>query len=87
MDKHVLRSFLRYLKFERKISQKTLENYFSALSTLYGYLAYEEVVPANSVLPSKRRYKNDEEQYVRRLLTVEELTRIGTRFWIRGIGQ
>lgn len=80
VDKNVLRSFLRYLKFEKKISQKTLENYFSTLSTFYDYLAYEGVVPANSVLPFRRRYlrryKSYEEQYVRRLLSVEELAKI-----------
>jgi len=79
-DKHVLREFLRYLKFERKVSHKTLENYFSALSTFYDYLAYEKIVPANHVLPFRRRYlrryKSDEEQHVRRLLNVEELARI-----------
>jgi len=79
-DKHVLREFLRYLKFERKVSLKTLENYFSALSTFYDYLAYEEIVPANHVLPFRRRYlrryKTEEEQHVRRLLSVEELAKI-----------
>ena len=80
VDKNVLRQFLRYLKFERKTSYKTLENYFSALSTFYDYLAYEEIVPANTVLPFRRRYlrryKSDDEQYVRRLLSVEELSKI-----------
>lgn len=80
VDKNVLREFLRYLKFERKTSYKTLENYFSALSTFYDYLAYEEIVPANTVLPFRRRYlrryKSDDEQYVRRLLSVEELSKI-----------
>lgn len=79
-DKNVLKEFLRYLKLERKVSVKTLENYFSALSTFYDYLAYEEVVPANNVLPFRRRYlrryKGEKEQYVRRLLNIEELARI-----------
>jgi len=39
-DKHVLREFLKYLKFERKVSHKTLENYFSALSTFYVTTTY-----------------------------------------------
>ena len=80
VDKNVLKEFLRYLKFERKVNHKTLENYFSALSTFYDYLAYEELVPANNVLPFRRRYlrryKKDDEQYVRRLLSVEEMSRL-----------
>ena len=79
VDKNILKEFLRYLKFERKVGHKTLENYFSALSTFYDYLAYEELVPANNVLPFRRRYlrryKKDDEQYVRRLLSVEEMSR------------
>ncbi len=80
VDKNVLREFLRYLKFEKRTSYKTLENYFSALSTFYDYLAYEEIVPANTVLPFRRRYlrryKSDDEQYVRRLLSIEEMSKL-----------
>ena len=53
---------------------------FSVLSTFYDYLAYEGIVPANYILPFRkrylRRYKGDEERHVRRLLSVEELGRI-----------
>ena len=80
VDKNVLKEFLCYLKFERKVNHKTLENYFSALSAFYDYLAYEELVPANNVLPFRRRYlrryKKDNEQYVRRLLSIEEMSRL-----------
>ncbi|MEM2291901.1 MAG: tyrosine-type recombinase/integrase [candidate division WOR-3 bacterium] len=79
-DKNILREFLSFLKFEKRVSHKTLENYFSALSTFYDYLAYEEVVPANNVLPFRRRYlrryKSDEGQHIRRLLSIEELAKI-----------
>jgi len=80
VDKNILKEVLRYLKFGRKVGHKTLENYFSALSTFYDYLAYEELVPANNVLPFRRRYlrryKKDKEQYVRRLLSIEEMSRL-----------
>ena len=80
VDKNVLREFLHYLRFEKNVKQKTLENYFSALSTFYDYLAYEKIVQANDVLPFRkrylRRYKNDDEQYVRRLLNIEEMSKL-----------
>jgi integrase/recombinase XerD len=80
VDKNVLREFLHYLRFEKNVKQKTLENYFSALSTFYDYLAYEKIVQANDVLPFRKRYlkryKNDDEQYVRRLLNIEEMSRL-----------
>jgi integrase/recombinase XerD len=80
VDKNVLREFLHYLRFEKNVKQKTLENYFSALSTFYDYLAYEKIVQANDVLPFRkrylRRYKNDDEQYVRKLLNIEEMSRL-----------
>jgi len=80
VDKNVLREFLHHLKFERNVKQKTLENYFSALSTFYDCLAYEKIVQANDVLPFRkrylRRYKNNDDQYVRRLLNIEEMSRL-----------
>jgi len=76
----VLRDFLRYLRFERKAKEKTLENYFSALSAFYDYLAFEGLVSSNIILPFRkrylRRYKNGYDDPERRLLSVEEMSRL-----------
>jgi site-specific recombinase XerD len=42
-----LKDFLGYLKFERAVKQKTIENDFSALSAFYDYLVFEEITNQN----------------------------------------
>ena len=80
VNMEVLRDFLRYLRFERKAKEKTLENYFSALSAFYDYLAFEGLVSSNVILPFRRRYlrryKNGYDDPERRLLSVEEMSRL-----------
>jgi len=77
-DKEDLRDFLRYLREERKNSQKRVENYFSSISSFYNYLLYEGIVSTNPVLPVRkryiRRYKNADPPAVRKLISVEEMS-------------
>lgn len=56
IDKNILRDFIAYIQKDKKLSHKTLENYFSALSSFYEYLTYEEMVKNNPVLPVRKRY-------------------------------
>lgn len=74
-----LRSFWDTLS-ERKIKHKTVKEYFSALSALYDYLAFEGEVKSNIILPFRKRYlrqyKDDFEDLQRRLLSVEEMARL-----------
>jgi integrase/recombinase XerD len=79
VDKDVLRSFLSYLRDERRVSLKRVENYFSALSSLYEYLAYEGYVASNPVLPVRKRYlrtykKGGGSGQRRKLISVEEMS-------------
>jgi integrase/recombinase XerD len=80
VDKHVLRRILDYLRNERKVGQKTVESYFSALSSFFNYLAYEEIVPLNPVPPFRKRYlktyKNNHASAERKLLSVEEMSQL-----------
>jgi len=77
---HVLRDFLTYLKFERKLKHKTVKEYFSALSSFYDYLAFEGIVKANIILPFRRRYlkryKESFDDPERKLLTIEEMSKL-----------
>lgn len=79
-DKNTIKGFLDYLRRERGVSQKTVENYFCALSSFYEFLEYEEYVnsnPINSVRKRYlRRYKDNDDGQVRKLLTVEEMARL-----------
>lgn len=56
LDKYTLKELLHYLANDRGFSVKTLENYFSALSCFYDYLAYEGLTDRNPVLPFRKRY-------------------------------
>ncbi len=78
LDVDTLREFLSYLMEERKVKFKTLENYFSVLSSFYDYLLFDGHVDQNLVLPFRKRYlkryKNGHEQSTRQLLSVEQLS-------------
>ncbi|MEM0357486.1 MAG: tyrosine-type recombinase/integrase [Candidatus Bathyarchaeia archaeon] len=80
VDNQVLKEFLGYLKFKRKVKHKTVKEYFSALSALYDYLAFEGKAKSNIILPFRKRYlkqyKDDFEDPQRRLLSVEEMARL-----------
>lgn len=73
-----LRAFLKYLRDERKNSQKRIKYYFSALSSFYDYLVYENIVESNIVLPIRKRYvrsyKSEDSPAVRKLISVEEMS-------------
>ncbi|MEM2522801.1 MAG: tyrosine-type recombinase/integrase [Candidatus Bathyarchaeia archaeon] len=79
LDKHVLKRLLEYLAFDKGYSVKTLENYFSALSSFYDFLVYEGVVEKNHVLPFRKRYIRQYKtgRYVedppRKLISVEQM--------------
>lgn len=80
IDMHTLKGFLRCLREERGSSYKTLENYFSALSSFYDYMVFEGLTSANIVLPFRKRYlrqyKGDYEDPERKLLSIEEMSRL-----------
>ena len=80
VDVYTLRDFLRYIIFERKNKHKTVENYFSALSAFYDYLAFEGIANTNIVLPFRkrylRRYKNGFDDPERKLLSIEEMSKL-----------
>lgn len=79
LDKRVLKRVLRYLREERRVSSKTVDNYFCALSSLCHYLAYEGLAERNPVLPFRKRYLDQYKKPAsnpgshRRLLSVEEM--------------
>jgi integrase/recombinase XerD len=80
VDVYTLRNFLRYITYERKNKYKTIENYFSALSAFYDYLAFEGITNTNIILPFRkrymRRYKNGFDDPERKLLSIEEMSKL-----------
>jgi len=80
VDRDVLRDFLEHLRIEREASHKTVANYFTVLSSLYEYLAYEDYVKQNPVLPVRKRYlkryKETDEGQMRKLISLEEMAKL-----------
>lgn len=79
LDKYALKKLLKFLANDRGFSVKTLENYYSALSSFYDYLAYEELTDRNPILPFRKRYirhyKADRHnpKSSRKLITIEQM--------------
>jgi len=75
VDKDIL-NFLEYLRKDRNITQKTVENYFAALTSFYDFLEYEDYVLKNPINTIKkrylRRYKDNNEGQMRRLISIED---------------
>ena len=76
----MLKDFLGYLKFERGVKQKTIENNFSAMSAFYDYLVFEDITDSNKILPFRKRYlrmyKQGNDSSQKKLLSVEEMSRL-----------
>jgi integrase/recombinase XerD len=77
VNKGTLKDFLGYLRQERQVKQKTIENYFSALSSLYEFFEFEEYILKNPVLAVRKRflrsYKKEFSTSERKLISVEEM--------------
>jgi integrase/recombinase XerD len=76
LDKIGLKLILEYLISDRKVGWKTRDHYFSALSSFYEYLSYEDIVKANPVPGFRKRYlknyKKNGSTPQRKLINVEE---------------
>ena len=78
VDKRTLKEFLGYLRQDRRVRNKPIENYFSALSNLYEFLEFEEYIGKNPVLAVRnlflRTYKKEgESDSERKLISVDEM--------------
>ena len=79
LDRYSLTELLRHLTEEHGYSPKTLENYFSALSSFCDYLAYEGLTDRNPILPFRKRYlrqyKSDgySKRSNRQLISIEQM--------------
>ena len=78
-DREDLRAFLTQLK-ARQLKFKTIDRIYSCLSAFYEFLIIEGLVEYNPVLPFRkyylRRYKNDSDSEIRKLIGVEDASRL-----------
>ena len=84
LGKSELKDFLHHLQNEKDgrrgnkngVSGKTIDGYFSALSSFYGYLTYEEKLSRNPVSPFQERYLDNDTtsgEEERQLISVSEM--------------
>jgi len=80
VDRDLLRSFINYLRVDREVSQRTIETYFAAMASFFGYLEYERYIDKNPVLEVRKRYlrkyKENDDGRVRKLISVEEMAKL-----------
>ena len=78
-DRDDLRAFLAQLK-TRGLRFKTIDRIFTCLSAFYEFLIIEGLVEYNPILPFRkyyiRRYKNDSDSETRKLISVEDASRL-----------
>jgi integrase/recombinase XerD len=78
-DRDDLRAFLSRLK-DRGLKFKTIDRIYSCLSAFYEFLIIDGLVEYNPILPFRkyylRRYKNDSDSEIRKLIGVEEASRL-----------
>jgi integrase/recombinase XerD len=80
VDKNIVKGFLDYLRRDRGVGQKTVENYFCALSSFYEFLEYEEYIDKNPINSVRKRYlhryKDNDDGQVRKLISVEDMAKL-----------
>ena len=77
IDKHQLKAYINYLRTVKNCITKTVDNIFCSISSLYDYLAFEEMVLANPIGPIRKRYlhryKSQDRPAERQLISVEQM--------------
>lgn len=80
VDRDVIKGFLNYIRLERKVSHKTIENYFSALASFYDFLEYEGYISKNPINSVRKRYvrsyKDNDEGQKKKLISVDEMSKL-----------
>ena len=78
-DKEDLKAFMARLK-ARRLKFKTIDRIYSCLSAFYEFLIIDGLVEFNPILPFRkyylRRYKNDNDSEIRKLIGVEDASRL-----------
>ena len=77
-NKDDLVDFIESLRIEKSLSIMTVKRYLAALSSLWEYMVFKDIVPANYIRGVRaryiRRYKEDSEE--RKLISVEDMARL-----------
>lgn len=79
VDRKIFVEYINFLRNDKGYSQKTIENQFSAISTFYDYMVYEEMIQKNIVNEIRKRYLRRYKNFYgssekRMLINVEEMS-------------
>jgi integrase/recombinase XerD len=78
-DRDDLRAFLAHLR-DKGLKLATIEGIYTSISAFYEFLIIEGLVEYNPILPFRkyylRRYKNDNDSEIRKLISVEDASRL-----------
>jgi integrase/recombinase XerD len=79
VERDDLKTFLAYLK-AKGLKFATIEGFYTNLSAFYEFLIIEGLVEYNPILPFRkyylRRYKNDNDSEIRKLISIEDASRL-----------
>jgi len=79
-DREPLKGFIEHMRKDRGASQKTIERYFSTLSSFYDYLIFEGIISSNPALIIRKRYlkryKENGDSHERQLISVEDASQM-----------
>lgn len=80
IDRDILRNFINYLRVDREVSQRTIETYFAAMASFFGYLEYERYIDKNPIPEVRKRYlrkyKDNNDGQTRRLISIDEMAKL-----------
>jgi integrase/recombinase XerD len=78
-DNNEIRDYIRYCRMERKLTQKTIENYLSYISSMYDFLVYDGIKNRNPIPAVRKRYltqyKNNESVSNKYVPSIEEMSK------------
>lgn len=80
VDRDILRNFINYLRSDREVSQRTIETYFAAMASFFGFLEYERHIEKNPVPEVRKRYlrkyKDNDDGQTRKLISIDEMAKL-----------
>jgi integrase/recombinase XerD len=75
-DREAMKGFIEHMRKDRGASQKTIERYFSTLSSFYEFLLFEGLISSNPALIIRKRYlkryKENSDSHQRQLISVDD---------------
>jgi integrase/recombinase XerD len=80
VNRSSLKSYLSYLRTEKKLKQASIGSYFAAINAFFDFLVEDGCVSENPVPSMRKRYlhsyKDHDESQMRRIISIEEASKL-----------